>query len=117
MNVAHAEEYDVVLDAMFGFGFKGDPRPPFDIIIRDLSAGETPVVSVDVPSGWSVSLLRFSRAYFGAEGEPCTMPGRPDRDHRTWFYDACDWLTLKVVSVEFLCTNSVLPAHFTVECT
>lgn len=82
MNVAYAAEYDVVLDAMFGFGFKGDPRPPFDTIIRDLSRGGTPVVSVDVPSGWSVSLLRLSRANSGAEGEPCPMPGRPDRDHR-----------------------------------
>ncbi|CAN0434597.1 unnamed protein product [Ectocarpus sp. 13 AM-2016] len=48
--------YDVVLDAMFGFGFKGDPRPPFDSILKDLSKSDaTPVVSVDVPSGWSVS--------------------------------------------------------------
>eukprot|EP00752_Nemacystus_decipiens_P007308 g6539.t1 len=48
-------EFDVVLDAMFGFGFKGDPRPPFDTILKDLSRQETtPVVSVDVPSGWSV---------------------------------------------------------------
>lgn len=49
-------DYDVVLDAMFGFGFKGDPRPPFDTILDDLSKQRTtPVVSVDVPSGWSVS--------------------------------------------------------------
>lgn len=47
--------YDVVLDAMFGFGFKGGPRPPFDTILHDLARGTTPVVSVDVPSGWSVS--------------------------------------------------------------
>ncbi|CAM9307456.1 unnamed protein product [Ectocarpus sp. 4 AP-2014] len=48
-------DYDVVLDAMFGFGFKGDPRPPFDTILKDLSkSGAIPVVSVDVPSGWSV---------------------------------------------------------------
>lgn len=44
-----------MLDAMFGFGFTGNPRPPFDSIIGDLSHGSTPVVSVDVPSGWSVS--------------------------------------------------------------
>lgn len=57
---AAAGEYDVVLDAMFGFGFKGDPRPPFDTILKDLSRQETtPVVSVDVPSGWSVSRARL----------------------------------------------------------
>eukprot|EP00904_Undaria_pinnatifida_P001076 jgi/Undpi1/1096/HiC_scaffold_10.g04559.m1 len=46
--------YDVVVDAIFGFGFKGNPRPPFDTILADLSKSATPVVSVDVPSGWSV---------------------------------------------------------------
>ncbi|CAM9454184.1 unnamed protein product [Hapterophycus canaliculatus] len=46
--------YDVVVDAMFGFGFKGDPRPPFDTILKDLSSCALPIVSVDVPSGWSV---------------------------------------------------------------
>ena len=28
------ESYDVVLDAMFGFSFKGEPRPPFDTLIQ-----------------------------------------------------------------------------------
>lgn len=51
--------YDVVLDAMFGFGFKGHPRPPFDVILEDLAKGSLPVVSVDVPSGWSVSSTDF----------------------------------------------------------
>ena len=27
------ERYDVVLDAMFGFSFTGQPRPPFDAIL------------------------------------------------------------------------------------
>lgn len=44
----------MVVDAIFGFGFKGDPRPPFDTILEDLSKCSTPVVSIDVPSGWSV---------------------------------------------------------------
>lgn len=46
--------YDVVVDAIFGFGFKGDPRAPFDTILDDLSKCTPPVVSIDVPSGWSV---------------------------------------------------------------
>ncbi len=29
-----SETYDVVLDAMFGFSFKGAPRPPFDALIE-----------------------------------------------------------------------------------
>jgi NAD(P)H-hydrate epimerase len=50
------ESYDVVLDAMFGFSFKGEPRPPFDTLIQMLTpkASPPPVASVDIPSGWHV---------------------------------------------------------------
>ena len=30
------DKFDVVVDAMFGFGFKGPPRPPFDTILERL---------------------------------------------------------------------------------
>ncbi|CAM9918392.1 unnamed protein product [Discosporangium mesarthrocarpum] len=49
-----AGQYDVVLDAVFGFSFSGAPRPPFDTILESLKRSQTPVVSVDIPSGWSV---------------------------------------------------------------
>lgn len=29
-----AQRFDVVLDAMFGFSFQGDPRPPFDTLLQ-----------------------------------------------------------------------------------
>ena len=45
---------DVVLDAVFGFSFYGEPRAPFDGILRDLERTATPLVSVDTPSGWHV---------------------------------------------------------------
>lgn len=62
-RVRAAGDYDIVLDALFGFGFKGNPRPPFDIILKDLSKGTIPVVSVDVPSGWSVRVQSFPAAF------------------------------------------------------
>lgn len=48
--------YDVVVDALFGFSFKGEPRPPFDAILAALAPGASPpsIVSVDIPSGWDV---------------------------------------------------------------
>ncbi|GFR51649.1 hypothetical protein Agub_g14081 [Astrephomene gubernaculifera] len=51
-----AAQADVVVDALFGFSFSGQPRAPFDEIIRALlpSARPPPIVSVDVPSGWHV---------------------------------------------------------------
>lgn len=56
-DVAAADlaRYDVVLDALFGFSFKGAPRAPFDALLAKLAAeGAPPVASVDIPSGWDV---------------------------------------------------------------
>lgn len=43
--------FDVVVDALFGFSFKGAPRPPFDTVLATLSHLTKPLVSVDIPSG------------------------------------------------------------------
>ena len=69
---------DIVIDALFGFSFKGTPRPPFDGLIKAMvkskdgksgesggggggaSSGEDRatqrpvIVAVDVPSGWDL---------------------------------------------------------------
>lgn len=56
-------EYDILLDAVFGFSFHGAARPPFDDILRrlvgmrksDQTNKKSPViVSIDIPSGWHV---------------------------------------------------------------
>ena len=46
--------HDLILDAIFGFSFKGDIREPFLTIIQKLKESKLPVVSVDIPSGWNV---------------------------------------------------------------
>jgi len=49
------EQYDVLIDALFGFSFKGVARPPFDLLLTRLTHNKRPpIVSVDLPSGWSV---------------------------------------------------------------
>ncbi|WOG98887.1 hypothetical protein DCAR_0418233 [Daucus carota subsp. sativus] len=54
-----SENFDILVDAMFGFSFHGTPRPPFDELIqrlvhqRIISQG-SPVISIDIPSGWHV---------------------------------------------------------------
>lgn len=45
---------DVVLDALFGFSFKGPVRPPFDTMLEMIQRANKPIVSVDIPSGWDV---------------------------------------------------------------
>ncbi|KAE9408839.1 YjeF N-terminal domain-like protein [Gymnopus androsaceus JB14] len=45
---------NVILDAIFGFSFKGPIRAPFDSVLPLLTDSRLPIVSVDIPSGWDV---------------------------------------------------------------
>ncbi|KAF9242630.1 YjeF N-terminal domain-containing protein [Melanogaster broomeanus] len=45
---------DVIMDAIFGFSFKGPVRAPFNDVLPLLSSAGKPIVSVDIPSGWDV---------------------------------------------------------------
>ncbi|KAF4361681.1 hypothetical protein G4B88_008185 [Cannabis sativa] len=58
-----SEDFDIIVDAMFGFSYHGSPRPPFDGLVQmlvslrnyDGTRQKTPaIVSVDIPSGWHV---------------------------------------------------------------
>ena len=57
----------IILDAIFGFSFKGAPRPPFNEVLEALRGMKNvPIVSVDIPSGWQVET--------GDEGEQGIQP-------------------------------------------
>ena len=51
--------YDAVIDALFGFSFKGPPREPLASCLNSIMSMQkefsTKVISVDVPSGWNVN--------------------------------------------------------------
>jgi len=47
----HLRKSALVVDAMLGTGFSGEPRPPMDAAIRAVNAAERRVVAIDVPSG------------------------------------------------------------------
>ncbi|XP_065842079.1 LOW QUALITY PROTEIN: NAD(P)H-hydrate epimerase-like [Oscarella lobularis] len=47
-------DIDVIIDALFGFSFKGQPRPPFKAVLDILKRVEIPICSIDIPSGWDV---------------------------------------------------------------
>lgn len=49
------EQADVVVDALFGTGFHGEPRAEAAATIERINAAGAPVVSVDVPSGVDAS--------------------------------------------------------------
>ena len=48
------QNYDVVLDGIFGFSFSGEIRAPFDSLLPKLNAAGVPIVAIDIPSGWDV---------------------------------------------------------------
>lgn len=48
------DQYQLVMDAVFGFSFSGQIRSPFDAIITSMATCGVDVVSIDVPSGWHV---------------------------------------------------------------
>ncbi|CAH1790225.1 unnamed protein product, partial [Owenia fusiformis] len=48
------DHYNFIIDALFGFSFKGPVRPEFAEILERLQQLETPICSIDVPSGWDV---------------------------------------------------------------
>jgi len=47
-------EFDVIVDAIFGYSFTGELRAPFDTILRTLKSSKVPIVALDIPSGWDV---------------------------------------------------------------
>lgn len=47
-------DYKFIVDAIFGFSFKGNARPPFADVLSALKEVTIPVCSVDIPSGWHV---------------------------------------------------------------
>ena len=53
-EIKNLEDYDVIIDAIFGFSFKPPVRPAFTDILSRLSETKTPVASIDIPSGWDV---------------------------------------------------------------
>lgn len=44
-------ESEVLIDALFGTGFRGEPRPEAAALIEQVNRAGVPVVAVDVPSG------------------------------------------------------------------
>src|SRR5688500_436730 len=59
--------YDVVVDALFGTGFHGEPRPEAAEVIRRMNTASAPVVAVDVPSGVDASTGEIAGAAVEAE--------------------------------------------------
>ncbi len=47
----HIQGCDIVIDAIFGIGLRGEVKEPYVSIINCINKSERPVLSIDVPSG------------------------------------------------------------------
>jgi NAD(P)H-hydrate epimerase len=63
---ASLAEADVVIDALFGTGFHGEPREEAAGLIEAMNASEKPIVSVDLPSGVNASTGEIAGACVNA---------------------------------------------------
>jgi len=59
--------YDVVVDALFGTGFRGEPRPDAAELIAHMNASTVPVVAVDISSGVDASTGEIAGAAVEAD--------------------------------------------------
>jgi ADP-dependent NAD(P)H-hydrate dehydratase / NAD(P)H-hydrate epimerase len=66
---------DVVIDALFGTGFRGEPRPEAAALIERMNASGAPIVAVDLPSGVDASTGEIAGAAVEATAT-VTMHGR-----------------------------------------
>jgi NAD(P)H-hydrate epimerase len=66
---------DVLIDALFGTGFGGEPRPEATALIEELNAAGRPVVAVDLPSGVNADTGEIAGAAVRAD-VTVTMHGR-----------------------------------------
>ncbi|KAH6644207.1 apolipo protein A-I binding protein-like protein [Boeremia exigua] len=51
---AALRDADHVIDAVFGFSFKGEVREPFGAVVQALAETRVPVLAVDAPSSWDI---------------------------------------------------------------
>lgn len=63
---AGLDGFDVIVDALFGTGFRGTPRPEAATLIERMNAARAPVVAVDVPSGVDASTGEVAGPAVGA---------------------------------------------------
>ena len=78
---------DVIVDALFGTGFRGEPRADAATLIEAMNADGAPVVAVDIPSGVDASSGEVAGAAVRAEltvtfhGQKVGLAVAPGRFH------------------------------------
>ncbi len=67
------EAYNLVIDAIFGFSFKGAVREPFGSILNVMKKTTVPIASIDIPSGQSTH-MNIEFTLIDPEGSKIQVP-------------------------------------------
>jgi len=59
-----SRNFDVIVDALFGFSFQGPPRGEFAAVISNIVDSRVPVLSVDVPSGITACCISLPPLFY-----------------------------------------------------
>ncbi|MEO8497281.1 MAG: NAD(P)H-hydrate epimerase, partial [Planctomycetota bacterium] len=63
---------DWIVDALLGTGARGEPRPPLDIVLRQINAQAAKKLAIDLPSGLDCDTGKCATATFRAD-HTCTF--------------------------------------------
>ena len=90
------DSYNIVVDALFGFSFKGPPRADFATVLETLKNVEVPIASIDVPSGKDI--YSYLCIYYHPSGVFFQINWGPSW---SWWYGS--WI------VNYLCNQCLSP--------
>lgn len=62
---------DFIIDAIFGYNFKGQPKEPYSEVIDAINGSRKTVLSIDVPSGYDLGKQKESRTTIAADYVIC----------------------------------------------
>lgn len=78
--------YNLIIDSIFGFSFKGSIRGPYDAIIKTISESHIPICSIDIPSGWDVDKGNINNTFIPDMLISLTLPKTCSKDYKGEHY-------------------------------
>ena len=76
------KNYDIIVDALFGFSFKGEIRQPFKTIIEAMKKFENKIISVDIPSGFDIDKGNIFNTFIPKGLVSLTLPKLCSKDFK-----------------------------------
>ena len=80
------EHCDIIVDALFGFSFKGEIREPFKTIIDAMKKFEKKIISVDIPSGFDIDKGNIFETFIPKGLISLTLPKLCSKDFKGEHY-------------------------------